>query len=113
MDIVEKLLSTSHQDNDQLQQLKLVAQNLDSVHPLEYRLNTKHQKQAEIVCSFVNDNGYGDAMIEANGVLFDIVVEIKTPLIDNVVCSLSSNLVFVADFFSVEFVGWRIGDLDG
>jgi hypothetical protein len=33
MDIVEKLLSTSHQDNDQLQQLKLVAQNLDSVHP--------------------------------------------------------------------------------
>jgi hypothetical protein len=81
--------------------------------PLEYRLNTKHQKQAEIVCSFVNDNGYGDAMIEANGVLFDIVVEIKTPLIDNVVCSLSSNLVFVADFFSVEFVGWRIGDLDG
>ena len=109
MHIVEKLLSTSHQDNEQLQQLKSIAANLDVKHTLEYRLNTKHQKQAEIVCSFVNYNGYGDAAIEANGTLFDIVIEIQTPLLDNVICSLSANLVFVADFFSVEYGGWRIG----
>lgn len=106
MHIIEQLLETSRQDYQVLQQLEEQGDQPMLLHTIEYCLRAPNEKKADTVCSFINDNAYGAASVESNGDVHDILVEIQTPLIGNVVYCISAHMVSLAHIFELEYIGW-------
>lgn len=76
------------------------------LHTVEYCLRAPNKKKAETVCSFIINNAYGGARVESNGDVHDILVQIQTPLIGNVVYCISAHMVSLAHIFELEYIGW-------
>lgn len=106
MHITEHLLQTSYSDFQLIEDLESKGDNPNLLHTLDYCFATTDRKKAEIICSFVKDNAYGDPRIDGDGDDLRVVVEVQTPLLRNIVYNISANMVSISHIFGVEYIGW-------
>lgn len=106
MHITQRLLETSYQDFELIQNLESQGANPNLIHTLDYCFIAPDKDKAELVCSFIRDNAYGNARVESNDESHRIIVEIQAPLIRHLIYNVSANMVSISYMFSIEFVGW-------
>src|SRR6266849_11040239 len=106
MPLVDTLLTTAYEDtlllvrNDELGDNFSVPRNVDFV------LLSGDSARAETVCSFINDNRYGCAVVETADRGSRIIVTVNMPTTQGVLCSVSALMACLAELFSVEYDGW-------
>lgn len=107
MHIVEQLLDTAYQDSELLIRIESQGDNPHIIREVDFALMAPNKKAAETVCSFINDNRYGEARVEDTGdEETRIVVIVNIPLYQNIVSSMSANFVSLSHLFSVDYIGW-------
>lgn len=120
MHIVDKLLNAAYQDAQLLDQRQQMGDVLSAFRDVEFCIDAPNLKQAEIVCNFINDNGYGAAHV-SSGTIHDsgttqdveqtpihhqVIVVTHAPITQAVISSLTANMESVADIFGCDFNGW-------
>ncbi len=106
MHITERLLDSSFRDSELIKNLESQGTIINRIHTLDYCFITSSKEQAEIVCSFISDNAYGNARIKPSDESYRVIVEIQTPLIHHIVYNISANMVSISYMFKVDYVGW-------
>lgn len=106
MNIVEKLLYYAERDTELLDHIQGQGDDPAIWRPVDFCLSTEDKEKAEIVCSFINDNRYGRARVEAADDSYRVITEVSVPLDSHIIHAMSANLCSVAHLFKVDFSGW-------
>jgi hypothetical protein len=111
MHFVEILLHTAEMDRTVLESNRSLGDKPEIPRDMDFALHAKDEQQAQTVCSFIVDNGYGKPSLERIddpklGTCWRITVIIHAPATENVVCCLSGMMVTVCACFGLEYVGW-------
>ncbi len=106
MSVVEHLLDTARADTDLLLQNGARGDDFAKPRVVDNLLLSDEQDQANLVRDFVNDNRYGDAVVESVDGCFRELVQIEMPTTQSVLCSVSGLMVCLAASHGLEFDGW-------
>jgi hypothetical protein len=108
MSIVEDLLNAAEQDHSLLQKNRERGDHPAAPRDLDFLLLSPNREQADLVASFVTDNRYGVATVEAepDSTRWRVLVVVHAPATEHVVCSLSGLMVCIAELFKLEYDGW-------
>jgi hypothetical protein len=111
MHITEVLLNNSAQDVGVLDHNRSIGDRAEVPRDLDFAFHTTDQEQANVVCSFILDNRYGRASVEAVddpkfGKFWRVLCVVHAPATEQVVCSISGLMACVGVLFNVEYVGW-------
>ncbi|MPY26196.1 ribonuclease E inhibitor RraB [Shewanella sp. YLB-07] len=106
MHIVEKLLDSAYQDSELLKKRDEMGDVFSAFHDVDFCIEAPDKEKAETVCSFINDNRYGNAHVEEADGNFRVITITNTPVTQEIISSLSANMVSIAAIFRCEFSGW-------
>jgi Regulator of ribonuclease activity B len=106
MNIVEHLLWAAERDAELLEQIRERGDDSSLPRDIDFCIAVSERKKAETVCSFINDNQYGDAHVEENEGSFRVIMVVHLPLYTSAIKALSATMVSLSHIFSVDFVGW-------
>jgi hypothetical protein len=106
MTLVDTLLTTAFQDTRLLVKNDELGDNFSVPRNVDFVLLSSDSARAETVCSFINDNRYGSAIVEPTGSESRIVVTVNMPTTQGLLCSVSALMACLAELFSVEYDGW-------
>jgi hypothetical protein len=106
MHILEELLDTAYQDTELLKIRHEKGDIFSAFHDVDFCIVAPNEKKAEIVCSFINDNQYGVAHVEKGDEEYRVITITRTPVTQQVICSLSANMVSIARIFECDYSGW-------
>ena len=106
MHIVEQLLYYAERDAELLENIRGRGDDAAVWREVDYCLGTDDGKKAELVCSFINDNCYGNARVETPNGSYRIIIVVNVPLAPHVIYNISANMVSLAHMFKVDFIGW-------
>ena len=106
MSIVEELLRNAHEDTQLLLKNDALGDKFNLPREVDFLLIAKDQEKASTVCSFINDNQYGQARVDESDGLHNILVQVTMPIEQNIICSVSALMLCVAHLFGIEYDGW-------
>ena len=106
MNIVEQLLYFAERDAELLENIRGRGDDPTVSREVDFCLATDDGERAETVCSFINDNRYGNARVETSDSSYRIITVAKVPLDPPIIHAMSANMVSVAHLFKVEYMGW-------
>lgn len=104
--VVEELLRVAYEDTQLLIKNDALGDQFAIPRNVDFLLRSDDEKKASVVCSFINDNQYGRATVDASGGSFVVLVAIDMPIRQNILCSISALMVCIAHLFKVEYDGW-------
>src|SRR5438067_12818874 len=105
-DLVDTLLKTAYEDTQLLQKNDALGDNFSIPRDVDFVLLAPDAAKASTVCDFINDNRYGSARVETPPDQFRIVVVIRMPIQQNILCSVSALMACIAELFDIEYDGW-------
>jgi len=106
MHIIDKLLNSAYQDSELLKQRNEMGDVFNAFRDVDFCIDAPDQEKADIVCSFINDNRYGEARVEEADDNYRVITVTNTPVSQPIISALSANMVSIADIFGCEFNGW-------
>jgi len=106
MHIIDKLLTSAYQDSELLKKRNESGDVFNAFRDVDFCIDAPDQDKADIVCSFINDNRYGDARVEETDGIYRVITVTNTPVTQSIISGLSANMVSVATIFGCEFNGW-------
>ena len=106
MPLVDTLLTTAYEDTQLLIKNDQLGDNFSVFREVEFLLRSKDTARAETACSFINDNRYGNAVVQQDDAGTGVLVTVKMPTTQNVLCSVSALMACLAELFSLEYDGW-------
>jgi hypothetical protein len=106
MSVIDSLLQNAAQDTQLLEQNDSLGDVFSIPRDVDFIFFSEDASRAEVVCSFITDNQYGQALIEADGARHKIRVVIHMPTTQHVLCAVSGMMTCVASLFQVEYDGW-------
>lgn len=105
--IVEILLDNAYQDTQVLITNEHEGDHFSIDRDVEFIFRVGDRKKANTVRSFIDDNRYGNAVVEKDGKRgYRISVTAHMPLRQNVLCSVSALMACLAYIFDIEYDGW-------
>ena len=106
MHIIDKLLNSAYQDSELLKQRNEMGDVFNAFRDVDFCIDAPSQDQADTVCSFINDNRYGEARVEGTDGNYRVITITNTPVTQSIISALSANMVSIAELFGCEFNGW-------
>ena len=111
--IVELLLDNARQDTDLLIQNDDLGDIFSIPRNVDFAFYATEADRAELVANFINDNQYAEASFEKIDEEYKILAVVHMPPTQNILCSVSALMTFIAELFSVEYDGWETTIEDG
>ena len=99
MSLVDTLLTNAYKDTQLLIKNDSLGDVFSKSREVEFLLRTPDEKKADLVCSFVNDNEYGKAVVQRSDTDFGILITINMPATQNLICSVSALMCCLAPCF--------------
>jgi hypothetical protein len=107
MHIVETLRENAIADIDILRKKDTMGDVFAKPRDVDFAFKTKDRKQAEILCSFIQEMNFGKSSIRSDDHGMHWVINvIHMPITQHVVCSVSGFMLCLGELFHVEFDGW-------
>jgi regulator of RNase E activity RraB len=106
MSVIEKLLETAHQDTQLLIGNNEKGDDFSIPRDVDFLLTTDDADKANTVASFINDNNYGVASVQAVDDTFRIQVVVHMATTQNLICSVSALMACIGKLFNLTYDGW-------
>ncbi|OOG38362.1 ribonuclease E inhibitor RraB [Rhodanobacter sp. C05] len=103
MKLVTTLMETAAADTDVLRSLDRNGDRFSVFRNVDFLLVATDAEKADLVASFINDHGYGKAVLQEPA---SILVTINMPVEQPVVLCVSGFFACLAQLFGVEYDGW-------
>ena len=106
MPLVDTLLTTAYEDTQLLTKNDKLGDNFSTFREVDFLLKSSDLGRAETACSFINDNRYGNAVVQEDDMGAGVLIKVNMPTTQNVLCSVSALMACLAELFSLEYDGW-------
>jgi hypothetical protein len=107
MSIFDQLRENALADNDLLRKNDARGDLFSKPRDVDFAFKTTDAEKASDFCEFVKGLNFGDAKINRSddGVNWVLVV-IRMPINQNILCSVSGFMVCLSRLFQIEYDGW-------
>ena len=99
-------MDTARADTDLLYKLDARGDDFSIPRDVDFLLKAPSREKAELVRDFVNEFQYGVAKTIDTAGEFSVLVVINTPIVQNVILSLSAFMECLAQLYGLDYDGW-------
>ena len=106
MTIIDQLLDVAHADTQLLIKNDSLGDDLSITRDVDFLLLAPDEAKATIVRDFINDNQYGNAIVQQGDGDFSVLVVVHMAPQQHVLCAVSALMACISNLFGLEYDGW-------
>lgn len=106
MSVVDELLRTAFEDTQLLRKNDERGDVFSRPRDVDFLLKAPSREKADVVSRFVNDNQYGRAQVRGPDGGWSVLVTLRMPVEQHILCSVSALMVCIGHLFGLEYDGW-------
>lgn len=105
--VVELLMETAQADVDLLIKNQQLGDQSAVARDVDFYLYAPTFDKANLVAGFINDYRYGRATAASDGENHKILVQLKMPTDQHVLCAVSGFFACLSKIYGIEYDGWE------